>query len=123
MAKHDEQSRDIGECGAAQATQRDAGAAGREEQVRELVIEELKPLVDELSVDALGNVIATKKGSGDRTVMLAAHMDEIGFMVRYIEKSGWLRAHPAAGRIRSARAGGAAGDGAYRVGREAAWRA
>ena len=56
------------------------GVAGREEQVRAIVIEELKPLVDELSVDALGNVIAIKRGSSDRKVMLAAHMDEIGFM-------------------------------------------
>ena len=73
------------------------GVAGREEQVRELVIEQLKPLVDELTVDALGNVIALKKGNSDRRVMLAAHMDEIGFMVRYIEKDGWLRVQPLGG--------------------------
>ena len=58
------------------------GVAGREERVRALVIEQLTPLVDELSVDALGNVIAFKRGSADLRVMLAAHMDEIGFMVR-----------------------------------------
>lgn len=73
------------------------GVAGREEQVRALVISELKPLVDELTVDALGNVIALKKGNSDRRVMLAAHMDEIGFMVRYIEKDGWLRVQPLGG--------------------------
>jgi endoglucanase len=73
------------------------GVAGREEQVRALVIEQLKPLVDEVTVDALGNVIALKKGSSDRRVMLAAHMDEIGFMVRYIEKDGWLRVQPLGG--------------------------
>ena len=58
------------------------GPSGREEQLRKQVIEELTPLVDDIKVDALGNVIATKKGSGNRTVMLAAHMDEIGFMPR-----------------------------------------
>ena len=73
------------------------GVAGREEQVRALVIEQLKPLVDDVRVDALGNVIAFKKGSSDRRVMLAAHMDEIGFMVRYIEKDGWLRVQPLGG--------------------------
>ena len=73
------------------------GVAGREEQVRALVIEQLKPLVDDVRVDALGNVIAFKKGSSDRRVMMAAHMDEIGFMVRYIEKDGWLRAQPLGG--------------------------
>ncbi|HEU5348979.1 MAG TPA: M42 family metallopeptidase [Ktedonobacterales bacterium] len=73
------------------------GVAGREEQVRALVIEQLKPLVDEVTVDALGNVIALKKGSSNRRVMLAAHMDEIGFIVRYVEKDGWLRVQPLGG--------------------------
>src|SRR5262249_54494191 len=73
------------------------GIAGREERVRAVVIEELKPLVDELSVDALGNVIAIKKGSSEKRVMLAAHMDEIGFIVRYVEKDGWLRLQPLGG--------------------------
>src|SRR5690348_8588694 len=53
------------------------GVAGREELVRAVVIAELQPLVDEIKVDALGNVVAFKKGKGDRRVMLAAHMDEI----------------------------------------------
>src|SRR5579885_3600992 len=66
------------------------GVAGREERIRELVISELRPLVDELQVDALGNVTAIKRGSGNRRVMLAAHMDEIGFMVRHIDDDGFL---------------------------------
>jgi putative aminopeptidase FrvX len=73
------------------------GVAGREEQVRRLVIEELKPLVDDIKVDALGNVVAFKKGKTDRRVMLAAHMDEIGFMVRYIDERGFLRVQPLGG--------------------------
>ncbi|MGZ3581533.1 MAG: M42 family metallopeptidase [Ktedonobacterales bacterium] len=73
------------------------GVAGREERVRALVIEELKPLVDEIRVDALGNVIATKRGKGKRRVMLAGHMDEIGFMVRYIDERGFVRIQPLGG--------------------------
>lgn len=73
------------------------GVAGREERVRALVIEELRPLVDEVSVDALGNVIAHKHGKGGRRVMLAAHMDEIGFMVRHIDERGFLRLQPLGG--------------------------
>jgi putative aminopeptidase FrvX len=71
--------------------------AGREERVRALVVEQLKPLADDVKVDALGNVIAVKKGSGKKRVMLAAHMDEIGFIVRYVEKDGWLRLQPLGG--------------------------
>ena len=73
------------------------GVSGREEQVRAIVVEELKPLVDELSVDALGNVIAIKRGSSDRKVMLAAHMDEIGFMARYVDERGFVRIQPLGG--------------------------
>lgn len=76
------------------------GVSGREELVRKLVIEELRPLVDELTVDTLGNVIATKRGSGGAKaprVMLAAHMDEIGFMVRYIDERGFIRIQPLGG--------------------------
>jgi endoglucanase len=73
------------------------GVAGREERVRRLVIEELKPLVDDIKVDALGNVVAFKKGKGERRVMLAAHMDEIGFMVRFIDERGFLRVQPLGG--------------------------
>lgn len=67
------------------------GIPGREDQIREIVVNELRPLVDELEVDALGNVIATKKGKGGPRVMLAAHLDEIGFMVRYIDDNGFVR--------------------------------
>jgi putative aminopeptidase FrvX len=75
------------------------GVPGREEAVRTLVVSELKKICDEIRTDALGNVIALKKGNGrGPKVMLAAHMDEIGFLVSHIdEKSGFLRIDPVGG--------------------------
>jgi len=73
------------------------GIASREDAVARVVVEELGPLVDEVRTDALGNVIATKRGQGGPRVMLAAHMDEIGFLMRYIEDDGFVRIHPVGG--------------------------
>ncbi|MGI4792353.1 MAG: M42 family metallopeptidase [Janthinobacterium lividum] len=73
------------------------GISSREDQVRDLVIEELRPLTDEISVDTLGNVIAIKKGNGGPRVMLAAHMDEIGFLVKFVDDKGFLRLQPVGG--------------------------
>jgi endoglucanase len=72
------------------------GIAGREDAVRAVVIDELRPLVDELRVDALGNVVGAKRGGGPR-VMVAAHMDEIGFFVKHIGDQGFLRLQPVGG--------------------------
>jgi endoglucanase len=75
------------------------GVPGREEAVRELVVRELENVTDEIRTDTLGNVIALKKGSGRAPkVMIAAHMDEIGFLVSHIdEKNGFLRIDPVGG--------------------------
>ncbi|MCB0569846.1 MAG: M42 family metallopeptidase [Phaeodactylibacter sp.] len=73
------------------------GAPGFEQRVRELVLREASPLVDEISVDAMGNVIAVKKGKAPKRVMVAAHMDEIGFIVTHIDEEGFLRFHPLGG--------------------------
>jgi endoglucanase len=70
---------------------------GREEALRVVSREILEPLVDDLRVDTFGNVIGTKRGAGKRTVMLAAHMDEIGFIVKFIDKKGFIRLQPAGG--------------------------
>ncbi len=68
------------------------GVTGREDQVRDLMKKFLKPYVDEVREDRLGNVIAVKKGNKDApTVMLAAHMDEVGLMVKNITKKGFLQ--------------------------------
>lgn len=73
------------------------GAPGFEQKVRELVIKEVTPLVDEVRVDAMGNVMAIKRGQERKKVMVAAHMDEIGFIVTHIDDDGFLRFHPLGG--------------------------
>ncbi len=69
------------------------GVSGHEEPVRDVILGLVKDLVDGYHVDALGNLIAWKKGTGQhrRRVMVAAHMDEVGLMVAHIEKRGILR--------------------------------
>ena len=68
------------------------GVTGREEEVRNLMKSLLKPLVDEVKEDKLGNVIGVKKGKKNAPrVMLAAHMDEIGLLVKTISKEGFIQ--------------------------------
>ncbi|MFG0294092.1 MAG: M42 family metallopeptidase [Phycisphaerales bacterium JB050] len=94
------------------------GIPGREDRVRELIISEVDELFDEAWVDSLGNLICrrlprkqvTKSGKktlqvvkaetaeADATrLMLASHMDEIGFYVSHIDDNGYLRLNPAGG--------------------------
>jgi endoglucanase len=68
------------------------GVPGREEQQREIAREELGSLTDEVRTDALGSVIGTKRGRDEGVrVMVAAHTDEIGFLVKHIDDKGFLR--------------------------------
>ncbi|HEY0868694.1 MAG TPA: M42 family metallopeptidase [Fimbriimonas sp.] len=66
------------------------GTSGYEDEIREIVRRELEGIC-EFSTDSMGNLICLKRGKGARKLMLAAHMDEIGFVVRYIEDKGFLR--------------------------------
>lgn len=66
------------------------GPSGREESVARVIQEEIEAHVDEVYRDILGNLYAVKKGSGP-SIMLAAHMDEIGVIVTFIEEKGFLR--------------------------------
>jgi putative aminopeptidase FrvX len=75
------------------------GVPGREEQLRVIVREQFDALCDEVRTDALGNVIGTKRGREDVRVMLAAHMDEIGFLVKYIDDKGFIRLQPLGGGV------------------------
>lgn len=75
-----------------------AGAPGFEQRVRELVVKNLEGHVDEIQTDNLGSVYAIKKGKdSSKRVMIAAHMDEIGFIVKYIDEGGFLRFHTLGG--------------------------
>jgi endoglucanase len=64
--------------------------SGDESEVRKIVLEQIKPYADEVKIDALGNVLATKLGSGKKRprVMLDAHMDEVGFILVSDEGDG-----------------------------------
>ena len=73
------------------------GPSSHEDEVRDIIVDTVKPLVDGLHVDRLGNVIATRRGRRDDVVLLDAHMDEVGFLVSYIEDSGFLRLTPLGG--------------------------
>ncbi len=70
-----------------------AAPSGSEENLRKVIIEDIKDFVDELKVDNLGNIIAFKKGknTAEKKVMLDAHMDEVGFMICGIDENGDLR--------------------------------
>jgi len=82
-----------------------AGVPGREHRVRKLILKEIDGLFDKVSVDPLGSIIAVKKanpssGKPAKTpvkVMLAAHMDQIGFLVSHIDDKGFLYLNPVGG--------------------------
>ncbi len=69
-----------------------AGVPGREERVRDIIESELEGVVDVLETDAMGNLHAVKRGpEGAPRAMVAAHMDEIGFYVKFVDDKGFLR--------------------------------
>jgi endoglucanase len=68
------------------------GPSGFEDQIRELIRGEIEGYADDVVIDAMGNLIAHKRGKDDGLkVMIAAHMDEIGIMVTHITEKGFLR--------------------------------
>lgn len=68
------------------------GTSGREHEVRDFIIKEIKGFADEITVDPLGNLIVFKKGKerASKRVMLDAHMDEVGFIITGINPDGTL---------------------------------
>lgn len=66
------------------------GISGSEESVAEVIRGEIAPYVDEIKKDTMGNLIAVKKGD-DFSILLAAHMDEIGLMAKFIDERGYVR--------------------------------
>lgn len=74
------------------------GISGSEDPIRKVVAAELGPLVDTVTVDSMGSVIGTKTGAeGGPRIMIAAHIDEIGFRVRHIDDRGFVRIAPVGG--------------------------
>ncbi len=70
-----------------------SGVSGREGGISALIKELITPFCDEIKTDNLGNLIALKKGNSKspKRIMLAAHMDEIGFITTFIDESGFIR--------------------------------
>ncbi len=66
------------------------GPSGREKEIAALIKAEAEKYADEVYEDALGSVIAHKKGNGKK-IMLAAHMDEIGIVATFIDENGFIR--------------------------------
>lgn len=73
------------------------GAPGYEKEIRNLILNEIQGLVDEVELDNMGNIYAIKKGKADKRVMIGAHMDEIGFIVTHIDDNGFVRFHTLGG--------------------------
>jgi len=76
------------------------GPSGSESQIRALIAQMIDTYVDETRTDALGNLIAVKRATTTQsagTLMLAAHMDEIGVVVSYIDEKGFCRFHGVGG--------------------------
>jgi endoglucanase len=79
------------------------GVAGREERVRAILEREMNGLFDSVVTDPMGNLVATKTcsaapaaaGGSAKRVLLACHIDEIGFYVRHVDAQGFLRVHAA----------------------------
>ena len=74
------------------------GVSGYEAPVREVLARHLAPLAERIGTDNLGSLIAQRTGTSPRPrVMLAAHLDEIGFMVSHIDEGGFVRFQPIGG--------------------------
>jgi endoglucanase len=84
--------------------------SGYEDKVRGIVRAEVEPLVDEIKVDVLGNLIARKhprrQSKDSRKIMIAAHMDEIGLIVSHVDENGFIRFSPIGGVFRRYVSGG-----------------
>jgi len=67
--------------------------SGYEKAIRDIICDEVKPLADEVRMDALGNLIARKgkAGKNGKKIMLAAHMDEIGLIATHVDEKGFVR--------------------------------
>lgn len=68
------------------------GVSGYEAPIRKVLAEQLTPLATEVKTDHLGSIIAAKKGAASEPkIMIAAHMDEVGFMITRITEDGFVK--------------------------------
>ncbi|MBE7026610.1 MAG: M42 family metallopeptidase [Ruminococcaceae bacterium] len=68
------------------------GVSGDEAQIRQIILDNIKPYADEITIDIMGNMIALKKGSDhSKKVILAAHMDEVGLIITSVTDAGFLK--------------------------------
>ncbi|OJW72777.1 MAG: endoglucanase [Candidatus Amoebophilus sp. 36-38] len=77
------------------------GAPGFEQRIRKLIIAEIQSFVDQIEIDNMGNLVAIKQGTqksrDERKILIAAHMDELGLIVKYIDPDGFIRFHTLGG--------------------------
>ncbi|WP_435195529.1 M42 family metallopeptidase [Natronomonas sp. EA1] len=74
-----------------------SGVPGYEQRVRDVLRREFDSHADAITTDAMGNLVATIEGASDYSVVVAAHMDEIGFMVKHVTDAGFLKLEPLGG--------------------------
>ena len=75
-----------------------SGVSGNEKNVRDLIISEIKDFVDSYKIDRIGNIIAYKKGKDTgKKLMVTAHMDEVGLMIKDIDNEGFIKFMPVGG--------------------------
>lgn len=76
-----------------------SGVSGNEKKVRDYILDKIKGRISEFCVDSMGNLIVRKKGNGksSKTVMIAAHMDEVGLICSNITDDGFLKFKPVGG--------------------------
>ncbi|MGQ9721743.1 MAG: M42 family metallopeptidase [Candidatus Jordarchaeum sp.] len=67
------------------------GVSGFEYEIAQLIVSKIEDYVDEVKIDRLGNVLARKKGKGPTRVLIDAHMDEVGLVVKAIDDKGFIR--------------------------------
>ena len=69
------------------------GISGQEDEVRNIILEEIAPFADDVRTDNSGNILVFKKGkkTPSKKMLISAHMDEVGFIVTYINKDGTLK--------------------------------
>lgn len=73
------------------------GAPGFEQPIRQFIKEHLSGYFSDIRTDSMGNLIVFKKGTSGKKLMLAAHMDEISFIVNHIDEDGFIRIQPLGG--------------------------